>query len=270
MSERETDEQPTIAAGGSVPSAASDPDPARMPGLDAPRVRIGIGDLIGPYRIVDHLGSGGMGTVFLAEQQEPVQRKVALKVVSRRNLNEPEQTWRLRFRAEQQAMARLSHPSVAALYDSGETDRGEPYFVMEYVAGRPITDDCDERRLDVEERLRLFVAVCRGVQHAHHKGVLHRDIKPANVMVTEIDEVPTPKVIDFGIAKGVDRPLAEVTQLTGQDSVVGTLAYLSPEVIAGAGAVSADMRSDVYALGILLHELLVGVRPFDLESGSTA
>ena len=229
-----------------------------------------VGSKVGPYELVRHLGAGGMGTVFLAKQFEPVMRTVAIKVVQQR-LSAGTDSWQYdqRLAAERQALARLSHPNVAQLYDSGETAAGQPYFAMEFVEGTSITEYCDRSALDLRRRLQLFLSVCRGVEHAHQNGVLHRDLKPANVLVGGGSE-PSPKIIDFGIAKGMDEPLAAVTQLT-QDGVVGTLAYLSPEAIHVAeGRSVLDTRADVFSLGILLHELLVGARPQSFTSENTA
>ncbi len=213
---------------------------------------------VGPYRIIETLGEGGMGTVYLAEQREPVQRLVALKVISTIHLRGQ----RRRFEAEGQTLARLAHPNVAAMYDVGSTKQGNPYLAMELVQGSTITDWCDERRLGIGARLELFLGVCAGVGHAHEKAILHRDIKPANVLVTEIDGHPVAKVIDFGIARALDvqsNPTGTATTLHG---VVGSPAYLSPEAAADE-RIDIDTRSDVHALGVLLYELLVGVRPFD-------
>ncbi len=213
---------------------------------------------IGPYRIVSLLGEGGMGTVFLAEQLEPVNRRVALKVVRAAHISSSER--QLRFEGERRALARLAHPNVAQLFDAGTTPEGNPYFVMELVEGVRITAYCDEHRLSLAERLRLFLAVCDGVQHAHQKGVVHRDLKPSNILVAEPGGRPLPKVIDFGIAKALDQPLVDNDRTVG---LVGTPGYVSPESIAElAGVTEADTRSDVYSLGVLLYELLAGAMPF--------
>ncbi len=215
---------------------------------------------IGSYRILEPLGSGGMGSVFLAEQSEPLQRRVALKIMRSRFLGAE---GRIRFEAERQAMARLQHPNVAQIFEADATEEGHPYFVMEYVAGDTITDYCDAKCLSIDDRLKLFRDVCAGVQHAHQKGVVHRDLKPSNLLVAETAEGPVPKIIDFGIAKALDHPLVDKAAFTG-DRLIGTPAYLSPEAAGvGEGGVDVDTRSDVYSLGVMLYELLVGQRPFD-------
>ena len=215
---------------------------------------------IGPYRILDVLGEGGMGVVYLAEQTKPVRRQVALKVM-RHVMTQPLAV--IRFDAERQALARLQHPNVAQMYEAGTTEDGHLYFAMEPVDGQPIGKYCDQYRLSIQERLELFCAVCAGVQHAHQKGILHRDLKPSNILVTEVQGGPVPKIIDFGVAKALDQPLVDATLYT-DDRLVGTPAYLSPEAL-GSNEKDADIdtRSDVYSLGIVLYELLVGVRPFD-------
>jgi non-specific serine/threonine protein kinase/serine/threonine-protein kinase len=213
---------------------------------------------IGCYHILDSLGEGGMGIVYLAEQTEPVQRQVALKVM-RDALRDRESL--LRFKAERQALARLQHATVAQMFEAGTTDDGHPFFAMELVDGKQIISYCDQHKMTVRERLALFCAVCEGVQHAHQKGILHRDLTPANILVTEVNGRPVPKIIDFGIAKALDQPLVDGTLMTA-GRVIGTPAYLSPEAIDG-GSDEVDTRSDVYSLGVLLYELLVGVRPFE-------
>lgn len=242
----------SLATGGGVLSipATTDAQVERAP------------EKIGTYRIIDRLGEGGMGTVYLAEQLAPVRRQVALKVLKSAVISKHAIA---RFEAERQAMALLSHPNVAQMFDAGTGPDGHPYFAMELVSGVAITDYCDRERLGLPERLTLFRAVCSGVQHAHQKGIIHRDLKPSNVLVAEIDGQAIPKIIDFGIAKAIDRPLVQETLVTGE-ALIGTLGYLSPEALGSAEAI--DTRSDVYALGILLYELLVGVRPFDQDSSS--
>lgn len=214
---------------------------------------------IGPYRIIRLLGEGGMGSVFLAEQHAPVHRQVALKIVK---LGMDTRQTIARFNLERETLAMMSHSGVARVYDAGVSEQGHPYFVMEYVDGSPITTYCDRHQLSTNERLQLFVQVCRAVQHAHQKGVIHRDIKPSNVLIAEEDGRPIPKVIDFGIAKATQRNLTEQTLFTEQGQFIGTPGYMSPEQ-AGWNAQDIDTRADVYALGVLLYELLVGTRPFD-------
>lgn len=215
---------------------------------------------IGAYRIQEKLGEGGMGSVFLAEQSEPFKRQVAIKIM---RSPFPDSEHRFRFEAERQAMARLQHPNVAQIFEASTTPEGYPYFAMEHVPGDQITTYCDQNRLSITERLDLFQDVCAGVQHAHQKGIMHRDLKPSNILVTEAAGRPVAKIIDFGIAKAIDQPLTEGPLLTG-DRLIGTPGYLSPEAaMMGDGEVDIDTRSDIYSLGIVLYELLVGHRPFD-------
>jgi len=213
----------------------------------------------GRYRIVRPLGEGGMGTVYLAEQREPIRRCVALKVVK---LGMDTVQVLARFNNERQALAMMDHPNIAKIFDAGATGRGRPYFVMEYIEGVPITQYCDRERMTTKERIALFLAVCRAVQHAHQKGVIHRDLKPSNVLVTEQDGTPVPKVIDFGIAKATDKWAVENTLLTEFGQIVGTPEYASPEQ-ADTMTGAIDELSDVYSLGVVLYELMIGAVPFE-------
>ncbi len=222
----------------------------------------GPGSEIGRYELLSLIGEGGMGLVYLAEQKEPIRRKVALKIVK---LGMDTMQVVARFRAEQQTLAMLDHPNIAQVFDAGTTESGRPYFVMEYVEGVPITKYCDRQKLSIDERLRLFVQVCAAIQHAHQKGVLHRDIKPSNILVSANDHAPLPKIIDFGIAKAVHQPLTEQTSITEQGQLLGTPEYMSPEQ-ADMAYSQVDTRSDVYSLGVVLYELLAGAPPFEGET----
>jgi serine/threonine protein kinase/formylglycine-generating enzyme required for sulfatase activity len=213
---------------------------------------------IGPYRILEALGEGGMGTVYLAEQKEPVRRRVALKLIK---LGMDSKAVLARFEAERKALSMMEHSCIATVLDAGVSAQGQPYFVMEFVKGIPITDYCDQNKLGLKERIELLQKVCSGVQHAHLKGVMHRDLKPGNVLVTLQDGKATPKIIDFGLAKAVDHHLVEATLFTEQGVMLGTPEYMSPEQ-AGLGGLDVDTRTDVYSLGVLLYELLVGELPF--------
>jgi len=221
---------------------------------------------VGPYRVTRVLGEGGMGVVYQATQSQPVERTVAIKVIK---LGMDTREVVARFDTERQALAMMTHPNIARVYDAGATETGRPYFVMEYVDGASITDHCDEHRLGTRERLELFEQVCRGIQHAHQKGIIHRDIKPSNILVASRDGTPTPTIIDFGIAKATDRSMNQATLLTQAGQIVGTLAYMSPEQVSMTGH-DVDIRTDVYSLGVLLYELLVGRLPFDTRQPDLA
>ncbi len=220
------------------------------------------GDHIGRYKLLEQIGEGGFGVVWMAEQEEPMRRRVALKIIK---LGMDTREVVARFEAERQALAMMDHPNIARVFDGGATDAGRPYFVMELVKGVPITEYCDASKLCTRERLILFVQVCHAVQHAHQKGVIHRDLKPSNILVTVQDDRPVPKVIDFGVAKATQARLTEKTLFTGFQQWIGTPAYMSPEQ-AGLGSFDVDTRSDIYSLGVLLYELLTGVTPFDRET----
>jgi hypothetical protein len=217
------------------------------------------GARIGHYKILQKIGEGGCGAVYLAEQEKPMRRLVALKVIK---LGMDTRAVIARFDAERQALAMMDHPNIAKVLDAGATHTGRPYFVMELVRGTRITDYCDQNRLDTRRRLELFIQICHAIQHAHQKGIIHRDIKPSNIIVTVHDGLPVPKVIDFGIAKATEAPLTDKTLLTAQNQFIGTPAYMSPEQ-AETGGLDIDTRSDIYSLGVLLYELLTGKTPFD-------
>src|SRR5580698_7360541 len=220
-----------------------------------------VGATIGPYKLMEQIGEGGFGLVFVAEQQHPIRRKVALKIIK------PGMDTRdviARFEAERQALALMDHPNIARVLDAGTTQSGHPYFVMELVRGIPITDYCDKNQLTPRERLELFVPVCNAIQHAHLKGIIHRDIKPSNVLVTLHDGLPVVKVIDFGVAKALHQQLTDKTIYTRFAQVIGTPLYMSPEQAEMSG-LDIDTRSDIYSLGVLLYELLTGRTPFSAE-----
>jgi eukaryotic-like serine/threonine-protein kinase len=270
----------TAATEGEVPvtgriDASSDPGPGddhtlgsadtsdaidgSIPDRAGPRVTEGPGTRIGPYKLLQKIGEGGMGVVYVAEQERPVHRKVALKII-KPGMDTDQVV--ARFEAERQALALMDHPNIAKVLDAGATDSGRPFFVMELVNGIPITDYCDQAHLSTRERLELFVPVCLAIQHAHQKGIIHRDVKPTNVLVTLFDDKPVPKVIDFGVAKATAQRLTERTLFTGFGAIVGTLEYMSPEQAAMSG-LDVDTRSDIYSLGVLLYELLTGTTPLE-------
>jgi WD40 repeat protein/serine/threonine protein kinase len=220
------------------------------------------GDKIGHYKLLEQIGEGGCGVVYMAEQEEPIRRRVAFKVIK---LGMDTKQVIARFEAERQALALMDHPNIAKVLDAGATDTGRPYFVMELVRGIKITDYCDQNNLSTEERLKLFVQICHAIQHAHQKGIIHRDIKPSNILVTLHDGVPVPKVIDFGIAKATGQRLTDKTLFTAFQQFIGTPAYMSPEQAEMSG-LDVDTRSDIYALGVLLYELLTGQTPFEQKA----
>ena len=225
-----------------------------------------VGESIGPYRLVEVIGEGGMGIVYEAEQQAPVRRRVALKLI-RLGMDSNEVV--MRFQAERQALALMTHTTIARVFDGGATDDGRPYFVMELVDGVPLNRFCDDHRLDLRHRLELFVQVCDGIRHAHQRGIIHRDLKPSNVLVASEEGAVVPKIIDFGIAKATAQRLTEDTLYTRMGAWVGTPEYMSPEQAAGNG-LDVDTRSDVYSLGVILYQLLSGVLPFDVKSLAAA
>ena len=239
---------PSFESSGELPSQSGSPGECR-------------GDVIGRYTLLEELGEGGMGTVWLASQTDPVVREVALKII-KAGMDTREVI--ARFEAERQALALMDHPWIAKVLDGGATASGRPYFVMEHVRGVPMTEACDAARLDTQARLELFVKVCEAIQHAHQKGIIHRDIKPSNVLVTESDGELAPKVIDFGIAKATGGEFPAGTLLTQHAQMLGTPEYMAPEQAAMSG-LDIDTRADVYALGMLLYELLTGAKPFDLQ-----
>jgi serine/threonine protein kinase len=240
-----------------VPGDAGTEAPTRQiePGIDVE------GTMIGPYRLLEPIGQGGMGEVWLAEQKHPVRRRVAIKLI-KAGMDTREVV--ARFESERQALALMDHPAIAKVFEAGSTEQGRPYFVMEYVTGIAITDYCDKHKLNTQQRLELFIRVCEGVQHAHQKAILHRDLKPSNILVGEIDGKPMPKIIDFGVAKATSHRLTAATLFTQVGALIGTPAYMSPEQADSAGQ-DVDTRTDVYSLGVVLYELLVGALPLDFS-----
>src|SRR5262245_9565330 len=215
--------------------------------------------MIGRYKLLEKIGEGGFGEVWMAEQREPVKRRVAVKIIK---LGMDSRQIVARFEAERQALAMMDHANIARIFDAGVTETGRPYFVMELMRGIKITAYCDRNQLPTNERLRLCMLVCQAIQHAHQKGIMHRDIKPSNILVTLHDGVPVPKVIDFGIAKATQHELTDKTVFTQFQQFIGTPAYISPEQAETSG-LNIDTRADIYSLGVLLYELLVGQTPFD-------
>lgn len=246
-----------FAANGSF---FSDPPAAEKLTLSPPEERVMSG-WVGPYKLKIEIGEGGMGKVFVAEQSQPIQRRVALKMI-KPGMDSAEVIGR--FEAERQTLALMEHPYIASVLDAGVSENGTPYFVMEYVRGLPITEYCDLKKLPLRQRIELFIDVCQGIQHAHQKGIIHRDIKPSNVLVTSLDDHPVPKIIDFGIAKAIGEPVIGRSVHTRFRQVVGTPLYMSPEQ-AGLKDLDIDTRSDIYSLGILLFELLTGTPPVSKE-----
>ena len=271
MTFRNNPDDPTLPPSGETPPDSADatlpvsaspetlltsdsPSPSTSPETAASSPKT-----IGPYRLVRKLGEGGMGQVWLAEQTAPLQRLVAIKLI---RAGVTDNVLLERFESERQALARMNHPAIAKVFDAGTTPDGTPYFVMEYVAGIPITLYCDQKRFSIAQRLELFIQVCEGVQHAHQKAIIHRDLKPANILITELDGKPTPRIIDFGIAKAIAARDPLATMFTRAGNFIGTPSYMSPEQ-ADADVRDVDTRSDVYSLAVILYELLTGTLPFD-------
>ena len=229
-----------------------DPESGSKPGV--PRQ-------IGPYRILQKIADGGMGSVYMAEQKQPVRRRVALKLIK---AGKDSELIVARFEAERQALSMMNHPNIAKVLDVGTAGDGSPYFAMELVNGIPLTKYCDQNKLSVRERLQLFVPICHAIQHAHHKAIVHRDLKPSNVLVAQYDGVPVPKVIDFGLAKAIDHQarLTDKTMFTEFGMILGTIQYMSPEQ-AELNQLDVDARTDIYSLGVMLYELLTGSTPLE-------
>jgi serine/threonine protein kinase len=245
-------------------------DKPSRPGFDAtidePTVARPGSLLAGRYKLIEAIGEGGMGSVWVAEQREPVRRKVAIKLIK---AGMDSKSVLARFEAERQALAMMDHPNIAKVFDGGVTDQGRPFFVMEYVKGVPLADYCDQARLSLKERLNLFMPVCQAVQHAHQKGIIHRDLKPSNILICLYDGEPVPKVIDFGLAKAMHQSLTDQSLHTAHGVMVGTPLYMSPEQ-AEHNNLDVDTRTDIYSLGVILYELLTGSTPLERQQMKNA
>ena len=258
--------EPTAAHSSPSARPASDEQLGQTVEQPSPRPSHKDPETIGPYRIIQKIGEGGMGVVYKAEQREPVRRTVALKVIK---LGMDTSEVVARFEAERQALALMSHPHVAKVFEAGMTEQGRPYFAMEFVPGVPLTQYCDDNKLTTRERLELFIPVCQAVQHAHQKGIIHRDLKPTNILICMFDSKPVPKVIDFGVAKAANQALTQKTLFTQTGALIGTPEYMSPEQAQTSG-LDVDTRTDIYSLGVILYELLTGQLPFDAQMLRTA